>query len=67
MLANIGKIAGYEAELDNCRKKVYKMLMFILGCMAGGIIGVVTMCIFTVSGQQSRLKEERRDDVVKMD
>lgn len=43
------------------------MLMFILGCMAGGIIGVVTMCIFTVSGQQSRLKEERRDDVVKMD
>ncbi len=43
------------------------MLMFILGCMAGGIIGVVAMCIFTVSGQQSRLEEERRDDIVKMD
>lgn len=64
MLANIGKIAGYEAELGNYRKKVYKMLMFILGCMAGGIIGVVAMCIFTVSGQQSRLEEERHDDIV---
>ncbi len=43
------------------------MLMFILGCMAGGIIGVVAMCIFTVSSHQSRLEEERRDDIVKMD
>lgn len=56
--------AGCGAELDKYRKKVYKMLMFILGCMVGGIIGVVAMCIFTVSGQQSRMEEERRDDIV---
>lgn len=35
------------------------MLLFILGSMVGGVVGVVTMCIFTVSGQQSRLEEER--------
>lgn len=34
------------------------MLMFILGCMAGGCIGVVAMCIFAVSGQQSRIEEK---------
>lgn len=55
---------GCGAELDKYRKKVYKMLMFILGCMVGGIIGVVAMCIFTVSGQQSRMEEKRRDDIV---
>lgn len=35
------------------------MLCFILDCMIGGAVGVVVMCIFTVSGQQSRMKEER--------
>ncbi len=40
------------------------MLMFILGCMVGGFIGVVAMCIFTVSGQQSRLEEKRHNDGV---
>lgn len=34
------------------------MLMFILGCMVGGVIGVVTMCLCIVSGQQSQLEEE---------
>lgn len=40
------------------RKKVCNMLMFVLGCMVGGFIGVVAMCIFTVSGRQSRFEEE---------
>lgn len=35
------------------------MLWFILGSMVGGIVRVVAMCIFTVSGQQSRMEEER--------
>ena len=35
------------------------MLCFILGCMIGGAVGVIAMCIFTVSGQQSRMEEER--------
>ena len=38
------------------------MLWFILGCMTGGVVGVVAMCIFTVSGQQSRMEEERHID-----
>ena len=36
------------------------MLSFILGCMAGGFIGVTTMCLCVVSGRCSR-EEERRD------
>lgn len=35
------------------------MLCFILGCMVGGVVGVVAICIFTVSGQQPRMEEER--------
>lgn len=35
------------------------MLCFILGCMVGRVVGVVAICIFTVSGQQSRMEEER--------
>ncbi len=35
------------------------MIAFILGCMVGGCIGVAAMCIFAVSGQQSRLEEKR--------
>jgi hypothetical protein len=35
------------------------MLWFILGCMVGGVVGVAVMCIFTVSGQQARIEEER--------
>lgn len=36
------------------------MLSFILGCMAGGFIGVTVMCLCVVSGRCSR-EEERRD------
>lgn len=36
------------------------MLNFIFGCMTGGVIGVVVMCLCVVSGQCSR-EEERRD------
>lgn len=36
------------------------MLSFILGCMAGGFIGVTTMCLCVVSERCSR-EEERRD------
>ena len=36
------------------------MLSFILGCMAGGALGVTVMCLCVVSGQCSR-EEEHRD------
>ena len=36
------------------------MLGFILGCMAGGALGVTVMCLCVVSGRCSR-EEERRD------
>lgn len=36
------------------------MIAFILGCMTGGIVGVVTMCLFAVSGSCSS-EEERRE------
>ena len=36
------------------------MIAFILGCMTGGIVGVVTMCLCAVSGGCSR-EEERRE------
>ena len=36
------------------------MLSFILGCMAGGALGVTVMCLCVVSGQCSR-EEKRRD------
>ena len=35
------------------------MLAFFLGCIVGGCVGVIAMCIFTLSGQQSHLEEER--------
>lgn len=35
------------------------MLWYILGCMTGGFIGVAAMCIFTVSGRESRLEEKQ--------
>lgn len=35
------------------------MLTFLFGCMVGGFTGIVAMCIFAVSGQQSRLEEIR--------
>jgi len=38
------------------------MLLFVLGSMVGGVVGVVAMCIFTVSGQQSRMEEERHTE-----
>lgn len=42
------------------KKRVRNMFMFVLGCMVGGFIGVVAMCIFTVSGRQSRFEGERQ-------
>ena len=36
------------------------MLYFVLGCMAGGFVGVTVMCLCDVSGRCSR-EEERRD------
>lgn len=35
------------------------MIAFILGCMTGGIVGVVTMCLCAASGSCSR-EEDRR-------
>ena len=37
------------------------MIQFILGCMSGGIIGVVMMCIFNISSRESE-KEERYNE-----
>ncbi len=37
------------------------MLYFVLGCMAGGFVGVTVMCLCTVSGRCSR-EEEHRDN-----
>ena len=36
------------------------MLYFVLGCLAGGFVGVTVMCLCAVSGRFSR-EEERRD------
>ena len=35
-------------------------IMFGIGVMVGGIVGVVTMCLCIVSGEESR-SEERRE------
>ena len=35
------------------------LLCFFLGIKVGGLVGVVAMCLLTVSGEESR-KEERR-------
>lgn len=37
------------------------VLIFILGMMVGGLIGVVAMCLFTVSGNESRREERERE------
>ncbi len=37
------------------------MLMFIIGCLVGGMVGVLSMCLFIVSGQCAR-DEERREE-----
>lgn len=34
------------------------MLWFILGCVTGGAVGVAAMCLFIVSGQESRQEEK---------
>ena len=61
-------MAKLYASSSNLQIKKLKeerdMLMFVLGCMVGGFIGVAAMCIFTVSGQQSRLEEERQNNKV---
>ena len=33
------------------------MLWFILGCMTGGTVGVAFMCLFLVSGRESRRED----------
>ena len=33
------------------------MLLFALGALAGGFVGVLTMCLFTVSSQASHWDE----------
>lgn len=38
------------------------MLWFFLGCMVGGVVGVAAMCIFTVSGEQSRQEERQHSN-----
>ena len=35
------------------------VLMFFLGSMFGGIVGVIAMCIFSVSGRESELERQR--------
>ena len=35
------------------------MIAFIIGTMVGGVIGVVTMCLCVVSGEESRREEQR--------
>ena len=35
------------------------LLMFWIGLMVGGLVGVTAMCLFTVSGQASRREEEQ--------
>ena len=35
------------------------VLMFFLGSMFGGIVGVIAMCIFSVSGRESKLERQR--------
>lgn len=37
------------------------MLMFIIGCLVGGMVGVVSMCLFFVSGQGARDEERRQE------
>ncbi len=38
------------------------MIGFIVGCMVGGFFGVCMMCVFTLSGECSRI-EEKRDEI----
>ncbi len=40
------------------------VLFFVLGAMTGGFIGVCAMCLFTVSGAESR-QEEKHDEAIK--
>lgn len=35
------------------------MLSFLLGCMTGGAVGVVTMCLCTAAGDADRAMERR--------
>lgn len=42
------------------------MLMFFLGMMAGGAVGVFTMCLCQISGEASRREEQwqREEDQI---
>ena len=37
------------------------MIGFMIGCLVGGTVGVVAMCLFTVSGAESRREERERE------
>jgi hypothetical protein len=37
-------------------------IMFGIGVMVGGMVGVVTMCLCVVSGRESRREEQREHD-----
>ena len=37
-------------------------LFFGLGTMVGGVVGVITMCLCIVSGEESRREERYRED-----
>ncbi len=37
-------------------------LFFLLGMMAGGVVGVVAMCLCIVSGRESRREEQMEQD-----
>ena len=38
------------------------MLLFLVGTFAGGVIGVITMCIVSVSSRECRLEERELMD-----
>ena len=37
------------------------MLLFALGALAGGFVGVLTMCLFTVSSQASHWDDQESE------
>lgn len=37
------------------------MLLFTIGVLAGGFVGVLTMCLFTVSSQASHWDNQQAD------
>ena len=42
---------------NSSREERVSMLMFLLGCMTGGTVGVVTMCLCAAAGDADRALE----------